>query len=148
MLCGWMLIGKVLAFYFVLGNLCELLMMYVQEFYIHLQCASQSAREELISARHKCLTRNNEINTTMQTNKFIITSRTCAPYDTSQTYRKYFVNFFALYPIRRIQNTLIEHMYVWHYLLMLWVLNIWMTKVRTFQWQYTHLMSLTCKCLL
>ena len=139
-LCGWILIGKVWAFLRIAHD--------VQEFYIHLQCASQSAREEWSSARHKCLTRNNEINTTMQTDKFVITLWTCVPCNTSQTYRKYLVNFFALYPIYRIQNTLIEHMYKWHYILMVWVLNISLTKVRKFQWQYTHLMSLRCNCLL
>ena len=71
-----------------------------------MHCMKRSGRmnyckaEEWITAKRKCLARNNEINTTMQTHKFIITSQTCVPCETSQTYHKYFINFFALYHIR------------------------------------------------
>ena len=43
--------------------------------------------------KHKHIARNNEINITTRTDKFVITSQTCVPCETSQTYREYFVNF-------------------------------------------------------
>ena len=49
--------------------------------------------EEYIPAKHKWLARNNELNTTTQTNKFVTTLRTCTPRETLRTYRDCFVNF-------------------------------------------------------
>ena len=63
------------------------------------QCTSRSTHDEWIPAKHEHITRNSEINITTQTDKFVITLQTCAPRETLWTYRKYFVNFFALYRI-------------------------------------------------
>ena len=41
---------------------------------------------------------NNEINTIMQNDKFVITLQTYAPRDTLQTYHEYFINFFWIVP--------------------------------------------------